>query len=533
MSTSLLRCSWLSALLLVTSLPASANVLSSQISEVIVFNDRASITRNAQTRVTAGEGTFVFEQLPLQMDPASLRVRATGPAGMVLGAVDVEPLRGREAIRDDEQSLLETIAAVEQQRREVDDRLQTLGLQLEMLQGLTRSPGGESGVAPSEWANWLSQLEGSATPLLDRRRAAQRQADELDEELTRLRRQLEDLGSGQRDSYRLSVAWRSPAAGEVELSFDYQVRQTGWRSVYELRLDTASGELALVQQAELQQNTGEDWTDTRLTLSTARPSLGGRLPQLPSRYLDIIDPTKAVFSGQRREMSADAVALAAPAIAEPELASAASDGFSAQWQIPGVRTLRSGSASQRLTLQQMALPVTMSARTVPALSTNAWLYAAGVYAGESPLPAGRSLLFQDGIFVGEGAFSALPPGGELELSFGVDQRIEILRRVELDERGSEGLLRRQNRQRRLVVIEVHNRHQRPMDIHILDQIPVSRDQRIIVELEAGGTPPDESDVDDRPGLIAWQREYGPGERREIRFGYVVTWPQDVGTPSGL
>jgi hypothetical protein len=84
-----------------------------------------------------------------------------------------------------------------------------------------------------------------------------------------------------------------------------------------------------------------------------------------------------------------------------------------------------------------------------------------------------------------------------------------------------------------VLITVHNRHTRPIAITVLDQLPVSRDQRIRVELDRGSTPPDQTDVQGRAGVIAWQREYAAGERQEIRFGYVVTWPPEAGPPSGL
>lgn len=512
---------------------SSPGVLDSRISAVTLFPDRAQVTRVARATLEGGEGRILLEGLPLTMDPASLRIRARGPEGLVLGAVDVQPLRGREAVREEERRLLELIAAREAARQAIDDRLSSLALQLLTVEALAREPGGDAGLQPERWQDWLTRLEATASPLHERRSEARRERATIDEELARLRRELEDLGRGERDSYRVSLHWRSPAEGEAEFVLDYQVGNAGWQSVYELRLDTAADRMGLLQQAEVRQDTGEDWDGVALTLSTARPALGGRLPELRTRYLDIVDPAVPVA---RRAVGPD---MAEPAFAEladaaaPELATTGDDRFAAEWRLAGPRSVRAGAASQRHALQSLTLDTTIGARSVPARSPHAWLYATTAYTGESPLPAGRALLFQDGVFVGERAFAALVPGADLELSFGVDQRIEVIRRLVEDQRGTEGLVRRQQRHTRTWVIEVHNGHDRPIRLSVLDQLPVPRDERIQVALSRESTAPDERDVDGRRGVVAWHRDYAAGARSELRFGYVVTWPQDVGPIRGL
>ncbi len=506
--------------------------LDSRISDVTLFEDRAQVTRAARAQLAGREGHVVLEGLPLAMDPASLRIRAQGPTGLVLGAVDVEPLRGREAVRDEERRLLAAIAAREEARQAIDDRLSSLALQLLTVEGLAREPGGEAGLPPERWEAWLERLERTASPLHERRSAARRERVDVDEEIARLRRELEDLGQGERDSYRVRIAWRSPADGEAEFAIDYQVGNAGWQSVYELRLDTASDRLTLLQQAEIRQDTGEDWDAVALTLSTARPALGGQLPELRPRYLDVGErPTPGVRRA-RGDTLPDA-AFAEMLAAAPDLATAGDDRFAAEWQLSGPRSVRAGAASQRHALQHIDLDADVSARSVPARSRHAWLYAAASYTGESPLPTGRALLFQDGVFVGQRPFAATVPGTDLNLSFGVDQRIEVVRRLVEDERGTEGLVRRQNRHVRSWVIEVHNGHDRPIRLSILDQLPVARDERIRVELARDSTAPDERDVDGRPGIVAWHRDYAAGAGRPLRFGYVVTWPQDAEPIHGL
>jgi hypothetical protein len=40
--------------------------------------------------------------------------------------------------------------------------------------------------------------------------------------------------------------------------------------------------------------------------------------------------------------------------------------------------------------------------------------------------------------------------------------------------------------------------------------------------------PTERQSENKRGVMAWSSEYGPGEQKEIRFGYRVQWPADKG-----
>jgi uncharacterized protein DUF4139 len=70
---------------------------------------------------------------------------------------------------------------------------------------------------------------------------------------------------------------------------------------------------------------------------------------------------------------------------------------------------------------------------------------------------------------------------------------------------------------------VKNTHERAIALTILDQIPVSQNQDIKVEL-IGKTAPSRRDPDEKRGVLAWDAKLEPGEERQVEFGYRVTWP---------
>jgi hypothetical protein len=111
------------------------------------------------------------------------------------------------------------------------------------------------------------------------------------------------------------------------------------------------------------------------------------------------------------------------------------------------------------------------------------------------------------------------------MSFGVDDRVAVSYRLAKGERSREGLISKDRRIERRYLITVTNHHQRPISVTLVDQLPVPRDERIEVELLDDATPPSATDFEDRSGVLAWVRDYAPGESRTLRFGYAVSYPE--------
>ena len=85
----------------------------------------------------------------------------------------------------------------------------------------------------------------------------------------------------------------SPAAGEFELEVSYLVKKASWTPLYDLQVNTSENKLNLTYIAEIKQNTGEDWDNVPITLSTAKPGLGTLPPQLEPWHIDVEEPVAA------------------------------------------------------------------------------------------------------------------------------------------------------------------------------------------------------------------------------------------------
>jgi uncharacterized protein (TIGR02231 family) len=132
-------------------------------------------------------------------------------------------------------------------------------------------------------------------------------------------------------------------------------------------------------------------------------------------------------------------------------------------------------------------------------------------------------LFRDGTFVGTNALPVLSPGEEHELGFGIDDLVRVKHAIAEEKRGETGLISTSRTDTRDYRITVKNMHDRAVQLVIFDQIPVSQNQEIRVDL-TGRTAPTKQNVDDKRGVLSWESKLEPDQEQVIEFGYRVTWP---------
>ncbi|MGY6554053.1 MAG: mucoidy inhibitor MuiA family protein [Wenzhouxiangella sp.] len=503
----------LSALLLVPSMGQASD---HRIEQVTVYPDRAEVLRLVQLALAAGEDELRIGDLPLRVQPDSIRIAVRSGSDVVLGGMELRTVRGAERVDARARDLEARIRALELRIQGLDNRIEARELQLMLLRSLAGEDGSQS--ADDRLAA-LEQLGERAEEILAQRLVHQSERADQQRELERLQRELADLGQAQRDTRELRVPVAAERAGPVEIEIAYVVGDAGWESLYEWRLDTETARLQLVQQAQIRQNTGEDWADARIRVALGQPAAGGQLPQLFPWFIDIERPQAPAM--RSAGMVADMVMAESAPMAE-----LAGTQMAAVYEIPGRNRVAGDNAPRRFMLAQHDMDVALSARAVPRQHMRAWLYVEAEYAGEAWLPPGRVSLFQDGAVVGQTRFAGLAPGGSLSASFGVAERIEISRQLLRDTRGTEGVVRRLNRLEREYAFEVSNRYSRPLEILIIDQLPVARDERIQVELTAGSRAPDIRDFEEQAGLVAWRGEYAAGQTERFRFGYRAVFPRE-------
>ncbi|GBD42597.1 hypothetical protein HRbin40_00051 [bacterium HR40] len=510
--------------------PAAAAVVetAARLVSVELYPDGARLLRRAEIGLEAGVMRVRVTDLPEKLDPASLEVRLLpATAGAVLG-VDVSTRVRASPVHERERQLTEEIAVLEAEAGLRRDRIEAARLQLEMLRQLARGQG-ERGARelvlgearPEDWRKAWETLGTGALEIFTNIRDNERELRRLEAELEAKRRELAAVATGARAEgvVEFELAVREPGRAAVEILYGHP--DAGFRTLYEAHLTSGEGIVELHRRAVLHQRTGEDWTGVEVVLASG-PTLEPAAPPEPEPwFVDLVERLPTVPVGPRIQSEAKLAGMAASAIPETM-------PFAVRYRLPQPLDLPADGRERTVTLAIDQLPAELAVRSVPALDSGAYVTARLTYRGEVPLFPGELALYRDGLPAGRAHLPGLVPGSELRLGFGRDPAVAVERRLDTSLRSEEGVFGAYRRVERHYVTRIRNGHDRSMVIEVLDRLPVPQDERITVDLTAETTPPSARDVAGRRGVLLWRDLFAPGEERDIRLGFAVSFPKELG-----
>ena len=525
--------------LFAADLPARA-----PIKAVTVFPDRAEVTRVVDVAVPAGATTVVIDNLPASLFPESVRVSGEGGKDVVIGSVETKPVYADAAVSEQERQLQAAILELQDRRHNAEDCIASLQVQLDFIATIGRDMPVTANqeiqrgtMDAAKWqAAWTAMSSGAAEAHAGMR-AAEIEMRDIDAKIAKLQQDLAQIETGRSATVVARINLEAGAAESATLRLSYQLPDATWQPLYDARLDSEAGTMSLAQLGQVQQRTGEDWTGVALTLSTAQPSVGASLPELDSWFVQVAQP-------QEEALRQVAGAPAAPPASEPQNmadmnqaqdkekdklakvdAQLVASEFSAEYRIPGTASVPSDAAPHKFAIATHELAARLAVRAVPKQGAFAHLYADVTYEGAEPLLPGQVSVFRDGAFVGTEAMDMLRPKEKEQFGFGIDDKMRVEYRLENGEQSTSGIFTDNRHVERRYRIEIANHHGKPMEITVLDSLPVSQDARIEVEQLSDTTRPTTIDWEAHKGVLAWTYELKPAEERVIDFGYALTYPE--------
>lgn len=533
--------------------------VSSRIDSVVVFPSGAEITRVAKVKLDAGSRTLVFSDLPAQADAGSIRVEGKAIGSLEIGAVDSRRVfvahddaeaaaSARRRIENEIEELVDQRALIEGQIAAYDTKIRLI----ENLAGLPSQPsppGNVTGMPREDWSSLLALIGNSMTEAQSARLEANVKIREIDRRIADLQKGLEQLAPKRSERTEVKVTVVAGAALDAEMIVRYQVPGASWQPFYDARLSTGSKtvepSLELVRRASITQRTGEPWENVEVRLSTTRPKAGSSAPELQPITVDYKPEYKpAPAAAPAPEPMAEAADRAgyagiaeqsvgsdaerrrlsrAPKVATERQADVEIAPFQALYRVPDRTTIPDTGETKRVQITQHSVAPQLLVKTVPKLDPTAYLYAKFKLPERTAMLPGPVSLFRDQTFVGTGQLPLISGNEEVELGFGIDDLVRVRHSVAEEVRGESGLISSSRNDRREFRISVKNLHERAISLTVLDQIPVSKQQGITVEL-IGASKPTRQDVDDKRGVLSWDSQIAADEERVIDFGYKVVWP---------
>ena len=273
--------------------------VTSTIGSVKVFLSGAEVTRTAKASLAAGTSTLVFTKLSEEVDPANIQVNGQG-AFTILGVTHrlnhAEEKQDRAEVKDLEASIKAMEADLAKENTLLD-------LMRKEEARLSKNDlfGGDKGVSMEELRQMNEYMQQRIETIALSTLTKQARANDLNEQLTKLRQQLVQLkGKKPRPTSEVVVEVTCTTAVEAKLTLKYLVRSAGWSPSYDIRVTDISRPLDLSYKALVYQSTGEEWKDVALSLSSGEPNKGAMMPLLYTWLLDFGARTRPVAPQKAR-----------------------------------------------------------------------------------------------------------------------------------------------------------------------------------------------------------------------------------------
>lgn len=529
---------------------AAADVqVPSRIEAVTVYQSSARVVRAVAVDVPAGDSRILLRGLPDGLADDSVWVQGKGTAHARVQGVSVEPVTAEAAASPEVRAAEDRLEKLRREDQELEDRVKAAAARRAFVESLRSTYSEERSknlatrpISAREWAEMVAFVarEWEAAGAETRRAEASRR--ELARKINAAAADLAKLRAKQGETTKtVAVELQAERAGRLDLEVSYLVPQAGWRPVWDARLSPDKGAVDLSLYGSVQQRSGEDWGQVTLALSTARPARSLQVPDLQPRWLEKARPVPAPALARARAAEAPVGTHKAEQAEEALDAGEALEAAPAQmsqgllstiFTAPSRHSVDGAGRARKVFLAGFTLRAELSRVSAPRADPSVFLAAKAANDTGAALLPGQASLFLGDEFVGRTLLPLTPPGGEVKLAFGADDRVKAQRRVVERRHETSGLLTRDDVIRYRVRTTVKNLRSKPVTVRLLDLVPVSREEDIRVEVLDGSTPVTEPDDPMKPGVKAWLLVVDPQQEKALELRYQVRFPRGMAV-SGL
>eukprot|EP00118_Oscarella_pearsei_P000562 m.5253 g.5253 ORF g.5253 m.5253 type:complete len:601 (+) comp12617_c0_seq1:69-1871(+) len=541
---------------------------------VVVFRDRAEVCRVVEANVPQGDSEILLTSLPSTIDEESIRVEGFGAVSInevafVRREEKSEPIKEEadtaeepdevrrmktnlEKLRKDKEGVSDELRRTKEQRvalHEFADNVvdQAKGRHLSELV----SGGSLDGIG-----RFHEMYDTQSTSLDESMIDLEGKDKELEEKIQIEEKKLRkkkpvDSQPHVEEIRELSVLLHAEEPGSIELHISYVVTNAKWTPQYDIRVESETKNMEIVYFGVIEQSTGEDWKDAKLSLSTAMPSVGGSAPELATRHLRIVHASMAAASlaksaslmkkssgfslrgsfrkkkkerrSNYRDSDSDSDDLQLPSTVILESIT------SATYEVKRKTTIPSDKTGHKVSIDVIPLKPEFEHESAPRLSAHAFLKAKVKNSSRYAFLPGQANVFLDGNFITKSSVSAVSPGEEFGCFLGADRAVKVTYKPFREYQIQTGIVSKSSVVIYHQIIGVQNTRSDVCKIKVSDQLPRSTEDRIKVKLVEPEIRKPEHGQMSNPRLnefnnIEWDLMLKPNDKRELTFKYSVDSP---------
>ena len=505
--------------------------IDSKINNVTVFLIGAQVTRTATVSVTKGTTDLVFHDVSTSVNPQSIQV--TTESDLTVLSVNhqinyIEEQRKREEIV----KLDTQLKALKEKLNYETAMLQVFQQEENMLIKNQAIGGNNVLLKATDLKEAMDFQRARMTEVKSKQLDINQRITSYNKDITKIQAQLNELSAqNTRASGEIVVSVTAKESATSKVVLSYVVNNAGWYPTYDLRVTDISKPMYLKYKANVYQNTGEDWSNVKLTLSSGNPNENGTKPELEKWNLysgikfppPVIAADAEVKGAMIRRDNVELSKSKSFAMHSPMPSVTLTEGQTAfQFEIAQPYTIPSDGKQHTVDVQEHTINATYEYYAVPKLEKDVFLTARITGWEEMNLLSGEANLYYEGTYLGKAMLDTRNTKDTLDISLGRDKNI-VVNRTKLKEFSRKQIFGSNKTDERSWEISVRNKKSQPINIVIEDQFPTSTDKDIVVERGSYK----EASLDETTNKLTWRLKIDPAQEKKIGFTYAVKYPKNA------
>lgn len=519
--------------------------VSAKLDSVTVFLRGATLYHSANATLKSGSQEIVIDGLSPDIALNSLKVQANG---VLISAMEFE----KDYITPKEETaklkkLSDSLDFYQKQLQEARDELTVHQHLLKMLtDGTLNNMEKKDGTVTVAEINANMELYTSkAKTLQSSINQDNKKIEQLVETVNRLKMQInQDKQDSDVETGVVYLSISVPNNVTTVFNISYYTEDAGWQPHYDINIPGLDKPITMQAKAEVQQETGLDWNNVRLTLSNARPNRTNTVPVFRTWFLRFARNYSADMSDARSNRASNYVSSSnvSAALSSCEGVTA-TDGTNKKvvstrmedyisideqdvhvnYKIAVPYNIPGNGNEQLVDLVNYNLEAEYNYYCAPKLSNETYLIATLSGLEKYNLLSGYATVTFNNTFVGETYLNPNSTQDKVTLTLATDPRVTVKRELQRDYSSTKHV-GSTTTETRSYLITVRNNQNRNAKLTLKEQYPISNDKDIevkLVEMKPTATY-NKEDI----GVLTWELDLSSGETRTFVVTYSVKYPKD-------
>ncbi|MDP1800064.1 MAG: mucoidy inhibitor MuiA family protein [Bacteroidota bacterium] len=532
--------------------------IESPIKAVTLYLDGAEVNQQKQVNLNAGITQVVFTNLSSKLIPKSIQVNV-GENINVLSVSEKLNFLSLNAESAKIKQLRDSLKTNQYKTQQLAYDKEAYDKEKELLAKNNSIGGQEKGVS-------IAELKLAADFYRSRIKEINSEILKLDTKINemyavtnRLQNELNELNINEnKPTGEIMVLLQSDTKVAANIDLKYVVSDAGWAPYYELKAEDIGKPITLVYRARAFNNTGINWADVKLKLSTSDPTRNASKPTVMPWFLnfnsDVYGQSNGYISNNANKSYYQKSQIndgnlenqfgAKQQLNEIELKSwneyqvknkrdeanntkkivyeeVQVSELSAEFEIKKPYSIPSDAKPYIVEVTTYSLNATFKHYSLPKVEKDAFLLARITGWEDLDLIEGPANVYFAGTFVGQSYVNPRSVNDTLDLSFGRDSKV-IVTRTKIKDFNNEKVMGNNRKMTYSYEMIIKNNRKSAINIDLEDQKPLSQSNEIVVEV----TELSKGQVNADDGKVSWKFLIPPGESQKVIYTYTIKYPKN-------